>query len=190
MWPGQAPGPAFSGDLWDNLPFCTFRGDRQLIGSWQPWKFCLEVQGQRCFSRLRWEGGGSYLTIGPAGRVRRSSAWLTRWERKEWLSRPPFFSLSCVWAVSPPPFRPLEMFKGVPRLLDSRALWPGVHTWVLRAWLSGFRTCPTIILFNQKIFKWGPKGLIFLNEKKCWRFLGGSCIVVMRMKHSENIFKL
>lgn len=34
-WPGQAPGSTFSGDLWGNLPFCTFRGDRQLTWSWR-----------------------------------------------------------------------------------------------------------------------------------------------------------
>lgn len=102
-------------------PLALSAGDRQLIGAWQPWKFCLKVRGQRCLSRLCWEGGGSHLTVGPAGHVRRSSAWLTQWERKEWLSRLPFFSLRCVWAISPPPFRPLEMFEGVPRLPASRA---------------------------------------------------------------------
>lgn len=188
LWPGQAPGPTFSGDLWGNMPFCTFRGDRQLTGAWQPWKFCLKVWGQRCFSSLCWEGSliitsllVLLVTLGgyPFGSLcvsRRTDSWdhcLSIWDITE-------LSLCLPSRVT---IRPLEMFKDIPRLQELSASWPGVHTWALRAWLSEFLTCPEIILLNKKIVKWGLKGLIFLNVKKCWGFLCGSCVLMMRMKH-------
>lgn len=160
LWPGQAPGSTFSGDLWGNMPFCTFRGDRQLTGGWQPWKFCLKVWGQRCFSSLCWEGSliitsllVLLVTLGgyPFGSLcvsRRTDSWdhyLSIWDVTE-------LSLCLPSQVT---IRPLEMFKDIPRLQELSASWPGVYTWALRVLLSEFWLVQRSYYWTRKLLNEG-----------------------------------
>lgn len=127
MWSGQAPGSTFSGDLWGKLPFCTFRGDRQLTGSWQPWKFCLKVWGHRCFSSLHWEGSLILTCLLILPIILGGHPFGLLHLKKKWLLSIQHFS---VWDISELSIclplgiatRPLKMFKDVSGLQELQ--WP------------------------------------------------------------------